>query len=128
MTDETAPRRKAGFRSANRRKVPDTRFRRLIGLCGLTAPEAAEYLGIAEQTVSQKAMGRRTMTADEFKALVELWASIRNTATRLEDDVPEGARRQQHALAEAELFVRCLGTPAFDPLRDLNADFYPSAD
>lgn len=84
----------------------DSRFTRLLGLCGLTHPEAAEYLDIGKQTVAMRAAGNRQTPESEISELLDLWAKIKNNNERLGESFPAGARRQQHAYWEAEILLR----------------------
>ncbi len=78
-----------------------TDFRNMLGLCGLSISEAADYLEVSSDTVKKWANGRRAPPDNVAEELACLWAKICTDANRAPDigDLPKGSQGRVAALA-----------------------------
>lgn len=53
-----------------------TVFKAALGLCGLSLPDAAEFLGVGTSTVKQYSAGNRPVPAHVWNMLAPLYAQI----------------------------------------------------
>lgn len=79
-------------------------FKSALSSCGLSRPEAAEYLGVAEVTIDKWAQGRRTVPNGVWQMLADLLVRIQDAAEHAADlMVKEGIPPSAFENIEADL-------------------------
>lgn len=79
-------------------------FKSALSVCGLSRPEAAEYLGVAEVTIDKWAQGRRTVPVGVWRMVADLYERIQDAAEHAADFmVNEGMPKSAFENVEADL-------------------------
>ncbi len=85
-----------------------TDFKNMVGLCGLSISEAADYFEVSQDTVKKWSNGRRVPPDNVMAGLAWLWAKIYTASNGGTDraQLPEWAQGRVAALARMKLYLR----------------------